>query len=169
MYKATRLLIDERVRHSKYNLQQVSVKSVPIGIANKCHHNTFEFQKKDVLKTGCTGSVPGSGWLVCKYNKIKNETEIIQHWWNIDSITKQHFDTTPITDGTSHSEYEYVTDFEVSIWGNENYEEIDSNVCNSICLRNGKWYLVKEGSNGKLIYKLTDTLTVQNLFAELSD
>ena len=122
-----------------------------------------------MLKTGCTRSVPVSGWLVCKYNKIKHETEIIQHWWNIDSITKQHFDTTPITDGTSHSEYEYVTDFEVSIWGNENYEEIDSNVCNSICLRNGKWYLVKEGSNGKLIYKLTDTLTVQNLFAELSD
>jgi hypothetical protein len=124
-----------------------------------------------VLKTGCTRSVPVSGWLVCKYNKIKikNETEIIQHWCNIDSITKQHFDTTPITDGTSNSEYEYVTDFEVSIWGNENYEEIDSNVCNSICLRNGKWHLVKEGSNGKLIYKLTDTLTVQNLFAELSD
>jgi len=46
MYKATRLLIDERLRHRKYNLQQVSVKSVTIGIANKCHHNTFEFQKK---------------------------------------------------------------------------------------------------------------------------
>ena len=44
MYKATRLLTDERLRHSKYNLQQVSVKSVPIGTANKYHHNTFEFQ-----------------------------------------------------------------------------------------------------------------------------
>ena len=169
MYKATRMLIEERLMHSKYNLQQVSVKSVPIGEANKCHHNTFEFQENDVLDTDCTRSVPVSGWLIGKNNKAKDETEIIQHWWNIDSVTKQHFDTTPIIDGTEHSDYEYVTDFEVSIWGNEHYEDIESNVCNSICLRHGNWYLVSEDKDGNLIYQETDSLKVENLFLELGD
>ena len=123
----------------------------------------------DVLGTGCARSVPVSGWIVGKYNKDKDETEIIQHWWNIDSVTKQHFDTTPITDGTKHSDYEYVTDFELSIWGNENYDDIESNVCNSLCLRHGKWYLVNEDKDGKLIYQQTDSLKVENLFLELGD
>ena len=84
-------------------------------------------------------------------------------------MTKQHFDTTPIIDGTEHSDYEYVTDFEVSIWGNEHYEDIESNVCNSICLRHGNWYLVSEDKDGNLIYQETDSLKVENLFLELGD
>jgi len=71
MYKATRLLIDERQKHSKYKLENIAVKIVPIGEPNKCHHNTFEFQKKDVLKTGCQRSIPVSGWLV--ENTIKQK------------------------------------------------------------------------------------------------
>ena len=46
MYKATRLLIDERQKHSKYKLENIAVKIVPIGEPNKCHHNKFEFQEK---------------------------------------------------------------------------------------------------------------------------
>ena len=88
MYKATRLLIDARQKNTNYKLQKVNVLSVPIGEANKCHHNTFEYQMKDVLQSGCERSVPVSGWLVGKYNKAKDETEIIQHWWNIDEVTK---------------------------------------------------------------------------------
>jgi len=167
MYKATRLLIDERQKHSKYKLENIAVNIVPIGEPNKCHHNTFEFQEKEVLKTGCRRSIPVSGWLVGKYNKTKDETEIIQHWWNIDSVTKQHFDTTPITDGTKHGECEYVTDFEISMWGNDNYEEIDSNVCNSLCLRTGKWVLINRNEDGKFFQNVTDKLTVQNLFSDL--
>ena len=48
MYKATRLLIDARQKNTNYKLQIVNVLSVPIGEANKCHHNTFEYQMKDV-------------------------------------------------------------------------------------------------------------------------
>ena len=48
MYKATRLLIDARQKNTNYKLQKVNVLSVPIGEANKCHHNTFEYQMKDV-------------------------------------------------------------------------------------------------------------------------
>jgi hypothetical protein len=113
--------------------------------------------------------MPVSGWVVGKYNSAKNETEIIQHWWNMDSVTKQHFDTTPIGAGTSHSDSEYVTDLEISLWGNENFDNIDSNVCNSICLRNDQWYLVNTDKDGKLIYKPTEELTVENLFSDLSD
>ena len=47
MYKATRLLIDARQQHTNYMLQKVNVLSVPIGEANKCHDNTFEYQMKD--------------------------------------------------------------------------------------------------------------------------
>jgi hypothetical protein len=169
MYKATRLLIDARLKCSKNNLEHVSVASFPIGKANKCHHNTFEFQMSDVLGTGCARTVPVSGWLVGTYNKAKDETEIIQHWWNLDTVSRQHFDTTPLNEGTLHSDYEYVTDFELALWGNEHFDAIDSNVCNSLCLRHGKWFLVNEDKDGKLIYKQTDSLKVENLFLELDD
>ena len=167
MYKATRLLIEERLRHSKYNLQKVSVKSVPIGEPNNCHSNTFEFQKSDVLKTGCTRSMPLSGWIVGKYDKDKDETEIVQHWWNVDSVTNEHFDTTPFINGALQTEFEYISDVEISLWGNEHFDEIQSNVCNSVCLLNSQWYLFNVKDDGELIYKLTDSLTVENLFSDL--
>lgn len=164
MYKATRLLIEERLKHSKYNLQKVSVKLLPIGEINKCHQNTFKFQSSDVLRTGCRRSVAVSGWLVGKYERTKDGAEIIQHWWNIDSVTKQHFDTTPVTDSIKYGDYEYVTDFEFSIFGNEGHVAIDSNACKSICLRQGKWYLVHEDKDGNLVYKLTNKLNVESFF-----
>jgi hypothetical protein len=169
MYKATRLLIEQRLKHSRYNVNHVSVTSVPIGEANQCHRNTFVFQKNDVLNTGCKRSMPLSGWLIGKYDIDKDETEIIQHWWNVDSVSEQHFDTTPFDGRTPQSDYEYVADVEISLWGNANFNEIKSNVCNSLCLRSGKWYLVKEGKDGKLIYRETDSLKVENLFLELGN
>ena len=52
-------------------------------------------------------------------------------------------------------------------WGNDNYEEIDSNVCNSLCLRTGKWVLINRNEDGKFFQNVTDKLTVQNLFSDL--
>ena len=169
MYKATRLLIEQRLKHSKYNVNHVTVISAPIGEPNKCHQNTFRFQRTDVLETGCQRSMPISGWLVKKYNSEIDETEIIQHWWNVDSVTQQHFDTTPFDNGAHQADYEYVADVEISLWSDSNFDKIKSNVCNSLCLRNGKWFLVNEVNDGKLIYKQADNLKIDNLFLELDD
>ena len=84
MYRATKDLIAERLKHTKYNnIKTVPVQYVPLGEVNQCHQNTFKYQKLDVLKTGCTRSMPVSGWLVGEYDKVKKQTEIIQHWLNL--------------------------------------------------------------------------------------
>jgi hypothetical protein len=113
--------------------------------------------------------MPISGWLVGKYNSETDETEIMQHWWNVDSVTQQHFDTTPFDNGTSKADYEYVADVEISLWGDANFDKIKSNVCNSLCLRNDKWFLVNEDTNGTLVYKKTESLRVENLFFGLTN
>jgi len=173
MYRATRELIAERLKTSKFkNISVVSVKYMPIGIPNQCHQNTFEYRSKDVLGTGCQRGMPVSGWLVGEYNKQKQETEIIQHWWFMDSVTEQHVDTTPIGTEEGHKQYEYVVDLELSIWGNDNYDKIDSNVGSSLLRKDNKWFLVKgiDGDTGKLdtrlSYEETESLEVSVLFKD---
>ena len=89
------MLINERLKHSQYKVQPEKVINIPIGVPNQCHANTFEYQKLDVLKTGCKQSMPVSGWLVGEYDKHNDSVEIVQHWWNMDTVTFQHYDTTP--------------------------------------------------------------------------
>lgn len=171
MYRATKDLIAERLKHTKYNnIKTVPVQYVPLGEVNQCHQNTFKYQKLDVLKTGCTRSMPVSGWLVGEYDKVKKQTEIIQHWWNLDSITNQHFDTTPLGTPLHHRKYEYVVDLEISIWGNENFARIDSNVASSLLYRDNKWLQVTLDKDARTAvdtdfnYEDIQTLDIETIF-----
>ena len=83
-----------------------------------------------------------SGWLVQPYDKEKNCTAIIQHWWNVDS-TGRHFDTSPFV-ATGE---EYVMDFDLYEFSREHFERIKSNVTMSLLLKNGKFSILTDADS----------------------
>jgi hypothetical protein len=153
MYKATRDFIKARQQHSMYVVEKVSVKQVGGGKANDCFNNACETidRSKGIKLT--------SGWIVGKFNKFNNSTEIIQHFWNVDK-EGNHFDTTPLIG----LEFEYVIDCEINAYGQKNYDEVDSCVSSSLLLKDGKFVAVKNCENGKLIFHNIESLSTNNLF-----
>lgn len=153
MYKATRDFIKARQQHSKYVVEKVSVKQVGGGKANDCFNNACDTidRSKGIKHT--------SGWIVGKFNKFKNSTEIIQHFWNVDK-DGNHFDTTPLIG----SDVEYVIDCEINAYGQQNYDEVDSCVASSLLLKDGKFVAVDIAENGRLIFRNIESLSTNNLF-----
>ena len=153
MYKATRDFIKARQQFSKYVIEQVSVRQADGGKPNDCFNNacgTIDRAK---------GIKITSGWIVGKYNKFTNSTEIIQHFWNVDK-DGNHFDTTPLFG----SEVEYVIDCEINAYGQQHYDDVDSCVASSLLLKNGKFVAVDAAQNGCLVYRNIDDLSTEKLF-----
>ncbi len=151
--KATRKLIKERQRFARYKLEIVCVKQLSGGIANDCFGNAYIERKRN------SGARIVSGWVVEPFDKSRNITEIVQHWWNVDADGK-HFDTTPNIVANS----QYVTDTEICVYGQENYDKIESCVASSLLLLNDRFLLVNK-INEHLQYKQTKDLSNECLFA----
>lgn len=153
MYKATRDFIKARQQFSKYVVEQVSVKQIDGGKPNDCFNNACDAidRTKGIKHT--------SGWIIGKFNKFTNSTEIIQHFWNVDK-DGNHFDTTPLIG----SEFEYVIDCEINAYGQQNYDNVDSCVASSLLLKNGKFVAVDVGQNGRLVYRNIESLSTNKLF-----
>jgi len=152
MYKATRKLIQARQQLSKYVIETVQVKQIGGGKANACFDNAFD--QIDRSK----GITIVSGWIVGSYDKYKNSTEIVQHFWNADRQGR-YFDTTPlIGDGV-----EYVVDTDISHYGQEHYEEIDSCVAASLLFKDDK-FLAVDLEDGQLNFRNIKKLSMDELF-----
>lgn len=153
MYKATRDFIKARQQFSKYVVEQVSVKQIDGGKPNDCFNNACDAidRTKGIKHT--------SGWIIGKFNKFTNSTEIIQHFWNVDK-DGNHFDTTPFIG----SEFEYVIDCEINAYGQQHYDDVDSCVASSLLLKNGKFVAVDTAQNGRLVYRNIDDLETKKLF-----
>ena len=136
MYKATRDFINARQKFSEYKLSiPTNVKRIGGGNANDCFGNSVAFVeegKAKGIKYVCL-----SGWLVQPYNKEKNSTSIIQHWWNGDSQGNQ-YDTSPLINDNE----EYVLDFALYEYSRINIERIKSNVAMSLLYQNGIFELL---------------------------
>ena len=133
MYKPTRTLITERQKFCKAELMVVSVKKTPTGKLNDCTNNALDATEEgDEVRT-ITGS------LVHPYDASTNTTEIVQHWWNMNS-DGTYFDTTPgITD-----DCEYVKDMDLIYYFSKNTEKIDNNVALSLILSDNKFIGIDE-------------------------
>ena len=157
MYKATRDFIKARQQFSKYVVEQVSVKQIVGGERNDCFNNACDTidRTKGIKHT--------SGWIIGKFNKFTNSTEIIQHFWNVDK-DGNHFDTTPLIG----SEFEYVIDCEINAYGQQHYDNVDSCVASSLLLKNGKFVAVDADQNGRLVYRNIGSLSTNKLFEKVS-
>jgi hypothetical protein len=157
MYKATRDFIKARQQFSKYVVEQVSVKQIDGGEPNDCFNNACDTidRTKGIKLT--------SGWIIGKFNKFTNSTEIIQHFWNVDK-DGNHFDTTPLIG----SEFEYVIDCEINAYGQQHYDNVDSCVASSLLLKNGKFVAVDADQNGRLVYRNIGSLSTNKLFEKVS-
>ena len=152
MFKATRELIKARQMYTDYRVEVVLVKQIEGGNANDCFNNACAYIEKN---KGCTVV---SGWLVNKYDSLSNSTAIIQHFWNVDK-NSIFVDTTP----NVGSEWEYVIDVEISIYGQEHFDEINNCVCSSLWLKNGKFSTV-DLIDDKRVIKAISELKTENLF-----
>lgn len=140
MYKATRDFIAARQKHSEFKLQTPIVKKVGGGDAGKCFQNAYAVVERG--KAEGKKFVALSGWLVQAYDKEKNCTAIIQHWWNGDDKGNQ-FDTSPLISDSD----EYVLDFALYEYSRVNFEQVKSNVAMSLLYQNGKFeVLVNEAT-----------------------
>lgn len=136
MYKATRDFISARQKHTEFKLTTpTNVKKIEGGIANQCFLNATKIVKESKLKG--EKIVALSGWLVQPYDKEKNCTAIIQHWWNGDEVGNQ-FDSSPLIKDNE----EYVLDFALYEFSRVNIERIQSNVAMSLLYQNGKFELL---------------------------
>jgi hypothetical protein len=136
MYRATRDFITARQRQTEFKLTTPQVKRIGGGEANKCFENAMAFVEKG--KAEGVRYVALSGWLVQPYDKEKNCTAIIQHWWNGDSAGNQ-FDTSPLINDYE----EYVLDFALYEFSRTNFERIKSNVAMSLLYQDGLFSLLK--------------------------
>lgn len=152
MYKATRELIKARQVHTNYVVEIVSVKKINGGSPNDCFNNACTYIEKN---KGCNVV---SGWLVNKYDAFSNSTAIIQHFWNINE-EGIFVDTTP----NIAIDCEYVIDVDLSIYGQENFDEINNCVCSSLWLRDGKFSTV-DLINEKRVVRPINHLEIENLF-----
>lgn len=133
MYKATREFIKARQKFSEFKLTiPSSVKKIGGGEPNQCFNNATKVVEDGKGKG--VKYVALSGWLVQPYNKEKNSTAIIQHWWNGDSFGNQ-FDTSPLI----NNDEEYVHDFALYEYGRINFDKIKSNLAMSLLYQNGKF------------------------------
>jgi hypothetical protein len=135
MYKATRDFLAARQRHTEFKLQTPTVKRIGGGEANKCFENAMAVVERG--KAEGVRYVALSGWLVQPYDKEKNCTAIIQHWWNGDSSGNQ-FDTSSLINDNE----EYVLDIDLYEFIRSNFERIRSNVAMGLLYQNNKFELL---------------------------
>jgi hypothetical protein len=152
MYKATRKLIQARQQLSKYVIETVQVEKIGGGKANACFDNAFD--QIDRSK----GITIVSGWIVGSYDKYKNSTEIVQHFWNADRQGR-YFDTTPLI----RDDVEYVVDTDICHYGQEHYEEIDSCVAASLLFKDDR-FLAVDLEDGQLNFRNIKKLSMDELF-----
>jgi len=152
MYKATRKLIQNRQPLSKYVIERVQVKQVGGGKANDCFANACD--QIDRSK----GITIVSGWIVGSYDKYRNSTEIVQHFWNADR-ERRYFDTTPFIG----NDVEYVIDTDICNFGQKRFHDIDSCVASSLLLRDDK-FLAVDLDEGGLILRNIENLSMEELF-----
>jgi hypothetical protein len=155
MYRATRDFIAARQKHTSYKLQTPQVKRIGGGEAGKCFENATAVV--DAGKAKGEKYVALSGWLVQPYDKKKNLTAIIQHWWNGDSQGNQ-FDTSPLINDAE----EYVLDFELYEFSRTNFSRIKSNVAMNLLYKNGKFELLID--TGAMLFLPIEELKTERLF-----
>ena len=153
MFKATRELIKARQTHTDFVVEVVSVKQIEGGFMNDCFNNACTY-----LENSKNTKVV-SGWLVNKFDTKTNSTEIIQHFWNVHVLSGEYIDTTPLIP----SEVEYVIDVDISIYGQEHFDEINNCVGSSLWLKDGKFKTV-DLIEGQLVEKEIRELKTENLF-----
>ncbi len=153
MYKATRKLIQARQQHSKYVIEKVNVKNIGGGKANACFINACNAIDRS------KGVTIVSGWIVGEFNRFKNSTEIVQHFWNVDR-NGNYFDTTPLM---GNDEVEYVVDTDICHYGQEHIDEIDSCVASSLLLKNDKFIAV-DFEDDRLNFRNIKSLAIEELF-----
>ena len=156
MYKATREFIQARQPYTNMELKVVTVKQLGGGVPNNCSDNAIDnAENMDDVRSV-------TGWLVHPFNPLKNSTEIIAHWWNVDK-DKNFFDTTPDFFGV---QCEYVLDFDLYRYAYDNYDALESIVSCSLILENGTYTAaVADIHNIQAIrYKKIDKLDNKTLF-----
>jgi len=145
MYRATREFIQARQKHTDFRLSIISnVRKVGGGKANKCFENSCAYTKASKLNGDKIVSL--SGWLVQPYDKEKNCTAIIQHWWNGD-VNGNHYDTSPLIG----NDEEYVLDFALYEYSRINIEKIKSNVAMSLLYQDGEFSLLTDPDTMKFV------------------
>ena len=139
MYMATRTFIAERQKFCESKLSVVPVKKLGSGKLNDCTNNALDATEEgDEVRTV-------TGWLVHPYDAIKNATEIVQHWWNMNS-DGSYFDTSP----NIGDDCEYVKDMDLIYYFFKNTENIDNNVALSLVLSDGIFIGVDEDKSSPL-------------------
>jgi len=156
MYKATREFINARQQHTNLELEVVNVKNIGGGKSNNCSDNAIDNAENN------EGVISITGWLIHPFNKLKNSTEIIQHWWNKDS-DGNYFDTTP---DPLNIKCDYVLDFDLYRYAYDHYDEIESIVACSLILQDGNYTAaIADLSNiDKVRYKKIESLDNKTLF-----
>lgn len=149
------MFIAARQPFASNQLTLVDVKVLGGGKANDCFGNACDLIDAD------ENCLVVSGWIVQPFNPFKKTAEVVQHWWNINVETREHFDTTPSLDVV---DCVYVIDRHIMKYGQENYDEIDSNVCSSIMFKEDGSFELVDDVNGNLVYSTVDSLSIENLF-----
>ena len=164
MYKASRLFISERLRHSHFSVRQVEVKRHPIHDAQMCLENANRASWIDVLGSGSKQNPVVAGWLAHRYDTIRNVSEFVQHWWSFDPVACVYFDTTPLDNDVENWGFEYLIDDELLHVATTQLEKLEHTVGRDILRASNGWHSIEAISdNGEANLRPIKALSVDNL------
>jgi len=163
VYKNTRLFMNERLRHSRFDVRVVHVLKQPIHTAQACLANANTASRLDVLGSGSKENPVVSGWIAHKYDPNTQVSEFVQHWWNYDPVARSHFDTTPMANDLEANGFEYVLDDEVGHFASTQLHRLEHTVGRDLAFAQGQWWTVDFDSEGKQLLQSIPSLSVENL------
>jgi len=147
MKKATRELLKARPKAKCVLVQSIELAET---LANHCYQNSVklaETNEEDLLVV--------AGWMVGDFMGERG-TAIIPHYWVQNDKTKIYYDPTPKPDNNTQ-DFDYVEDFDIFQYGNENSILPLSLKLNS----NGTWQARNSTGTG---YIDLDKVDVQQLY-----
>lgn len=164
MHKATRSLVEARRKFAELDLSVVKVRRLGGAPARLCFENAVANEHRDILGTGCTRAEIVSGWIVYPFDRTQEQTEVVQHWWNYDSVSHVHFDTTSFDPLIINVPVDYVTDFDLKNLGMRWLDRLASNVGRDLVLRtNGQWGYTEFSETGEAKFMPLPDLRTENI------
>lgn len=129
-----------------------------------CLANANLASRIDVLGSGSKQNPVVAGWLVHRYDPVRNVSEFVQHWWNFDPAARVYFDTTPLDKDVEEWGFEYLIDEELLHVATTQLEKLEHTVGRDIVHASGGWHSIETISeDGDANLRPIKALSVENL------
>lgn len=141
--------------HTSVPLDVVPVTWIGGGEPNKCMTNASQFVARNPDRFRIV-----SGWLVHRFDRVRKQQVIEQHWWAFDIEANSHIDPSPDIE----QDCIYVEDMDICHFYQLNAERMVHHLrLNNVVFKNGKFVLAR-WENGRTVSNIARNLSAPSIF-----